>query len=237
MPDPAAADPPDTMEPVDPGLLRDDLAALYPQFGVRVAHAGLVLAGPTDVELLELAAIVAEPGGIVEPGREPELLAWPPTHRGRRRAALPRALVAAARGPDAGALADAAGRAGGRARPGPGGAGPRARRPRRDGAHVLVAGARRAGPGARAPGPAAPARARVRPPRRGAGGDRGRREQHGLAAGQCPLRVPRDPSCERRARGRRGARRRDARRVATPPPRGRRRRRGGSLPRRDQPQR
>lgn len=65
------------MVAVDPGLLRDDLAALYPQFGVRVAHAGLVLAGPTDVELLELAAIVAEPGGIVEPGREPELLGWP----------------------------------------------------------------------------------------------------------------------------------------------------------------
>ena len=62
---------------VDPGLLRDDLAALYPQFGVTVAHAGLVLAPPTDVELLELAAIVGEPGGIVEPGREPELLGWP----------------------------------------------------------------------------------------------------------------------------------------------------------------
>ncbi len=62
---------------VDPGLLRDDLAALYPQFGVTVAHAGLLLAPPTDVELLELAAIVAEPGGIVAPGREPELLGWP----------------------------------------------------------------------------------------------------------------------------------------------------------------
>ncbi|HEY2194448.1 MAG TPA: GNAT family protein [Actinomycetospora sp.] len=62
---------------MDPGLLRDDLAALYPQFGVTVAHAGLVLAPPTDVELLELAAIVAEPGGIVEPGRETELLGWP----------------------------------------------------------------------------------------------------------------------------------------------------------------
>ncbi len=65
------------MTGVDPGLLRDDLAALYPQFGVTVAHAGLLLAPPTDVELLELAAVVAEPGGIVEPGREPELLGWP----------------------------------------------------------------------------------------------------------------------------------------------------------------
>jgi RimJ/RimL family protein N-acetyltransferase len=68
------------MTGVDPGLLRDDLAALYPQFGVTVARAGLVLAPPTDVELLELAAIVAEPGGIVEPGREPELLGWPAGH-------------------------------------------------------------------------------------------------------------------------------------------------------------
>lgn len=65
------------MVPMDPGLLRDDLAALYPQFGVRVAHSGLVLDAPTDVELLELAGIVAEPGGIVEPGREQELLGWP----------------------------------------------------------------------------------------------------------------------------------------------------------------
>ncbi len=79
MPDAATAAPPATMVAVDPGLLRDDLAALYPQFGLRVAHAGLVLAGPTDVELLELAAIVAEPGGVVEPGREPELLGWPDT--------------------------------------------------------------------------------------------------------------------------------------------------------------
>jgi RimJ/RimL family protein N-acetyltransferase len=65
------------MVAVDPGLLRDDLAALYPQFGLRVARAGLVLTGPTDVELLELAAIVAEPGGVVEPGREQELLGRP----------------------------------------------------------------------------------------------------------------------------------------------------------------
>jgi RimJ/RimL family protein N-acetyltransferase len=65
------------MSGVDPGLLRDDLATLYPQFGVTVAHAGLLLAPPTDVELLELAAIVAEPGGVVEPGRETELLGWP----------------------------------------------------------------------------------------------------------------------------------------------------------------
>jgi RimJ/RimL family protein N-acetyltransferase len=65
------------MGAVDPALLRDDLAALYPQFAVTVAHAGVLLAPPTDVELLELAAIVAEPGGVVEPGREPELLGWP----------------------------------------------------------------------------------------------------------------------------------------------------------------
>ncbi|WP_018334854.1 GNAT family N-acetyltransferase [Actinomycetospora chiangmaiensis] len=51
-------------------LVRDDLAALYPQVGVRVAHAGLVLVGPTDDELLELAAIVAEPHGILGPGQE-----------------------------------------------------------------------------------------------------------------------------------------------------------------------
>ena len=51
-------------------LVRDDLAALYPQFGLRIAHAGLVLTPPTDAELLELAAIVAEPGGILAPGRE-----------------------------------------------------------------------------------------------------------------------------------------------------------------------
>lgn len=50
-------------------LVRDDLAALYPQFGIRVAHAGLVLVAPTDAELLELAAIVAEPGGILDEGQ------------------------------------------------------------------------------------------------------------------------------------------------------------------------
>lgn len=60
-----------------PDLLRADLAELYPQFGLRVAHAGLALVAPTDAELLELAAIAAEPGGVVEPGREGELLAWP----------------------------------------------------------------------------------------------------------------------------------------------------------------
>lgn len=62
---------------MDADLLRADLAALYPQFGLRVAHAGTVLVAPTDEELLELAEIVAEPGGIVEPGREGELLGWP----------------------------------------------------------------------------------------------------------------------------------------------------------------
>ncbi len=60
-----------------PDLLRADLAELYPQFGLRMAHAGLALVAPTDAELLELAAIAAEPGGVVEPGREGELLAWP----------------------------------------------------------------------------------------------------------------------------------------------------------------
>ena len=60
-----------------PDLLRADLAELYPQFGLRVAHAGLALVAPTDAELLELAAIAAELGGVVEPGREGELLAWP----------------------------------------------------------------------------------------------------------------------------------------------------------------
>jgi RimJ/RimL family protein N-acetyltransferase len=63
---------------VDADLLRADLAALYPQFGLRVAHRGTVLLVPTDEELLELAVIVAEPGGVVAPGRERELLGWPP---------------------------------------------------------------------------------------------------------------------------------------------------------------
>jgi RimJ/RimL family protein N-acetyltransferase len=62
---------------VDADLLRADLAALYPQFGLRVAHAGTVLVAPTDEELLELAEVVAEPGGVVAPGREGELLGWP----------------------------------------------------------------------------------------------------------------------------------------------------------------
>lgn len=57
-------------------LLRADLAAVYPQYGVTVAHAGLVLAPPTDVELFELVPLVAEPGGIVEPGRERAFLGW-----------------------------------------------------------------------------------------------------------------------------------------------------------------
>lgn len=64
------------MTGMDDRLLRDDLAALYPQFGMRVAHAGLVLTPPTDVELFELAAIVAEPGGIVSAGQE-HYLTWP----------------------------------------------------------------------------------------------------------------------------------------------------------------
>jgi RimJ/RimL family protein N-acetyltransferase len=51
-------------------LVRDDLAALYPWFGIRVSHAGLVLEPPTDAELLELAAVVAEPGGVLAPGQE-----------------------------------------------------------------------------------------------------------------------------------------------------------------------
>ena len=38
------------MGTVDSGLLREDLAALYPQFGVRVAHAGVVLTGPCTVD-------------------------------------------------------------------------------------------------------------------------------------------------------------------------------------------
>ncbi|MEJ2868562.1 GNAT family protein [Actinomycetospora sp. OC33-EN08] len=50
--------------------VRDDLTALYPWFGLRVAHAGLVLTPPTDVELLELAALVGEPGGVLAPGQE-----------------------------------------------------------------------------------------------------------------------------------------------------------------------
>ncbi|MEJ2860597.1 GNAT family N-acetyltransferase [Actinomycetospora flava] len=62
---------------MDADLLRADLAALYPQYGLRVAHRGTVLLAPTDEELLELAEIVAEPGGIVAPGRAGELLGWP----------------------------------------------------------------------------------------------------------------------------------------------------------------
>ncbi|MEJ2890027.1 GNAT family N-acetyltransferase [Actinomycetospora aeridis] len=62
---------------MDADLLRADLAALYPQFGLRVAHRGTVLLVPTDEELLELAEIVAEPGGVVEPGRAGELMGWP----------------------------------------------------------------------------------------------------------------------------------------------------------------
>lgn len=57
-------------------LMRADLAAVYPQFGVTLAHAGLALLPPTDVELFELAPIVGEPGGIVAPGQE-EFVTWP----------------------------------------------------------------------------------------------------------------------------------------------------------------
>ena len=59
-----------------PDLLRADLAVHLPWFGLRVAHRGLVLAPPTDVELLELADAVAEPGGIVGPGEE-HFVTWP----------------------------------------------------------------------------------------------------------------------------------------------------------------
>lgn len=62
---------------MDAELLRADLAVLYPQYGLRVAHRGTVLVAPTDEELLELAEIVGEPGGIVEPGRAGELMGWP----------------------------------------------------------------------------------------------------------------------------------------------------------------
>lgn len=61
---------------MDTDLLRADLAALYPQFGITVAHSGVVLAPPTDAELFELAAIVGEPGGILEPGQE-RFVSWP----------------------------------------------------------------------------------------------------------------------------------------------------------------
>jgi RimJ/RimL family protein N-acetyltransferase len=61
---------------VDDEMLRADLAAVYPQFGLRLAHAGLVLVPPTDVELFELAAIVGEPGGVVDDGEE-HFLTWP----------------------------------------------------------------------------------------------------------------------------------------------------------------
>ena len=50
------------MTGVDPGLLRDDLAALYPQFGVTVAHAGLLLAPPTDPEPADAPGDTHDPG-------------------------------------------------------------------------------------------------------------------------------------------------------------------------------
>lgn len=59
-----------------PDLLRADLAEHLPWFGLRVAHQGLVLAPPTDVELLELAPAVAEPGGILSEG-EDTFVTWP----------------------------------------------------------------------------------------------------------------------------------------------------------------
>jgi RimJ/RimL family protein N-acetyltransferase len=61
---------------VDDEMLRADLAAVYPQFGIRLAHAGLVLVPPTDVELFELAAIIGEPGGVLDDGEE-HFLTWP----------------------------------------------------------------------------------------------------------------------------------------------------------------
>ena len=62
---------------MDPDWLRADLAAIYPQFGLRLAHRGLVLVPPTDAELLELADVVGEPGGILDPGSE-TFLRWRP---------------------------------------------------------------------------------------------------------------------------------------------------------------
>lgn len=59
-----------------PDLLRADLAEFLPQFGLRLAHRGLLLVPPTDAELVELAAIVAEPGGILAPGQE-HFVSWP----------------------------------------------------------------------------------------------------------------------------------------------------------------
>lgn len=59
-----------------PDLLRADLAEHIPWFGLRLAHRGLVLAPPTDSELLELAPALAEPGGVLAPGEE-EFVTWP----------------------------------------------------------------------------------------------------------------------------------------------------------------
>ena len=62
---------------MDPDWLRADLAAVYPQFGLRLVHRGLGLVAPTDAELLELADVVGEPGAILPPGDE-DLLPWTP---------------------------------------------------------------------------------------------------------------------------------------------------------------
>lgn len=55
---------------------RAELAATWPQLGLRITHGELVLAPPTDDELRELAAIVGRPGGIVGQGQA-HFVTWP----------------------------------------------------------------------------------------------------------------------------------------------------------------
>lgn len=62
---------------MDDDRTRADLATIYPQFGLRIAHAGLVLLPPTDPDLLELADVVAEPGAVLGPDQE-GFLRWDP---------------------------------------------------------------------------------------------------------------------------------------------------------------